>query len=190
MPPGAISSLASSLGPSSTSAAGSADWFEIVTFTRPAPTALALLGLTLTLVSLISAVSSIGEAGRGLFSKSSSPQAASAKAATSAATGTMSLLRPPIPRATLAEANAPERRFGESQKGSSTISASSPSPTATVAPGLRLAADDRERDRAEGGGDDRGADVPDLALAARIGSPPAAGAERRRPRRWRLGLPL
>ena len=64
-----------------------------------------------------------------------------------------------------------------------------PSPRDRVA-GLRLATDQGERDRAEPGRDRGAADVPDSAVAelqliARVRS----GADERRPRRWRLGLP-
>ena len=72
MPPvpwGTISGLSLSVGPSSSSVVGSSVWLEIVTVAGPAPMSLA--GLTLTPVSAMSALSSIGAGGRGLFSKSS-----------------------------------------------------------------------------------------------------------------------
>ena len=81
----------------------------MVTVTGPAPTSLA--GLTLTALSLISALSSIGAGGRGLFSKSSSPQAEMASAAAPAASGTISLLAAPIVGATLAQPPAGSCQF-------------------------------------------------------------------------------
>ncbi len=98
MPPARISSLASSVGPSSTSRVSPAVWLEIVIVASPAPI---VAGLTVTPSSPILALSSTGEGGRGLFSKSSSPQATRASAATSAAVDTISLLCTLIVRATL-----------------------------------------------------------------------------------------
>ena len=132
-------------------------------------------------------------AARGLFSKSSSPQAASASAATSAASRTISLLCTPIVRATLTEpapdaGAAPVRSRSEGQLddlGGIAVA------DLDRRPRLGLAAQDRERDRAVGGGEHGGADRAQLALAEadRIaGSRPAPDS--RRPRRWRLGLPL
>src|SRR5262245_18926308 len=164
VPPGRISSLASSVGPSRTSAAGSVDWFEIVTVASPAPTAAAVLGLTLTELSLIKAVSSIGDGGRGLFSKSSSPQAAIANAAATAATGKMSLLPTLIPRATLTEALPPERWFAASERQVHDLGID-PVADRDRCSRLGLPAADRQRDRAARGGADRRTHPAQLTLA-------------------------
>ena len=56
--------------------------------------------------------------------------------------------------------------------------------------GLGLAAHQRQPDRAVRGGEDRAAKASHGALAETQLGAGLAGSERRRPRRWRLGLPL
>ena len=139
----------------------------------------------------------IGLGGRGSLAKSPEPQAGRRDAAATPSSHAppdvraVSLSRHPIP---IAANLADERLAGVSrpQNGSSTTSAPTPrSPTSTRAPGLGLAADHRQRDRAERGGDDRRSRPrrPPGPPSA-IGSPSATGRLEAQPAQVAVRLAL